>query len=76
MNYVHGLDVGTTGGNARWYDLHRRILEAGRSVQAIDLRTDILPLLDAVQGKGMHIIADIKTEMEWEKINRLIEPYR
>jgi len=77
MNYLHGLSVGTTGGNTRWYDPHRRILEAGKSVQAVDIRPDeVLPLLDTVRGKGRYIIADIKTEMECEKINRLIEPYR
>lgn len=77
MNYLHGLDVGITDGNVRRYNLYRRILEASKSVQAVDIRPDeVLPLLDTVRGKGRYIIADIKTEMECEKINRLIEPYR
>jgi hypothetical protein len=64
------------GGNARWYDMYRRILEAGKSVQAIGVeREEILPLLDAVGGKGLYIMTAIPSEREAEDVMRAVEPY-
>ena len=44
------------GGSPEWYPLYRRILGAGKSVQAIGVKPDeVIPLLDAVGGKGIYI---------------------
>jgi hypothetical protein len=50
------LSVGDSGGHPRHWDLYRRILAGGKSVQAVAVRYDeVLPLLDAVGGRGMYI---------------------
>ena len=67
------------GGDPPWHDLYRKILDAGKSVQAIDVgRDQILPLLDAVGGKGMHIATDfaIDSERDAEALAIHVEPYR
>jgi len=50
-----------SGGSGEWYGLYKRIKQAGKSVQAIDVRPDeVIPLLDAVGPEGMflHVWAD------------------
>lgn len=67
------------GGDPRWHDLYRKILDAGKSVQAIGVgRDQIVPLLDAVGGKGMYIATDfvIDSERDGEALETLVEPYR
>ena len=49
--------TGEGGGHPKWYELYRRILAAGKSVQAISVTPDeVIPLLDAVGGEGMYIM--------------------
>lgn len=44
------------GGDPAWYPLYRKILAAGKSVQAIGVKPEeVEPLLDSVGGKGMYI---------------------
>ncbi len=65
-----------SGGNACWYELYRRILSAGKSVQAIGVRHDeIVPLLDAVGPAGMYIMTDMSQPASAERVARLVEPY-
>lgn len=65
------------GGSPQWYDLYREILAAGKSVQALGVHADeIVPLLDAVGGKGLYIMANIPDERAAEDIAAKIEPYR
>ena len=65
------------GGSPRWYDLYKRILAAGKSVQAIAVAPDeVVPLLDAVGGKGMYIGTRFDSEAAAEKLTRDVEPYR
>jgi len=65
------------GGDPCWYDMYRRILAAGKSVQALWIAHDqIAPLLDAVGPAGMYITTDLTTEAHAEKVARIIEPYR
>ncbi|MBM3493838.1 MAG: hypothetical protein FJX72_05885 [Armatimonadetes bacterium] len=53
------------GGSPEWYGLYRRILEAGKSVQAIGVAADeVVPLLDATGGAGMLIMTHAATESE------------
>jgi hypothetical protein len=66
-----------TGGDPEWYSMYRRILEAGKSVQAVGVEADeVAPLLDAVGGKGMYIQTAVADESEMEHLLRIIEPYR
>ena len=65
-----------TGGNKRWYDLYRRILAAGKSVQVVNVeRDEILPLLDAIGRKGVYALIQFKDEREAEKILEQVGNY-
>lgn len=65
------------GGSPEWYDMYRKILNAHKSVQAWMLwPNEIVPLLDAVGGKGMYILALFKDEAEAESIYRSVEQFR
>jgi hypothetical protein len=47
------------GGNPRWYSLYRKILEAGKCVQAVHVRPDeIESLLDAIGTRGVYLHLD------------------
>jgi len=65
------------GGSPRWYPLYKRILEAGKSVQVVGAAPDqIIPLLDAVGGKGVYIMTGFKDRGEAETIMEKAEAYR
>jgi hypothetical protein len=64
-------------GDPRWYDLYRRILAAGKSVQVCGAKPEeIIPVLDAIGGKGVYIIAEFANEKEAEEILKKAESYR
>jgi hypothetical protein len=66
-----------SGGSPRWYELYRRILAAGKSVQAIGVRPEELePLLEAVGGKGMYIQTSLPDEEAEAWAADLVEQYR
>ncbi len=65
------------GGSPRWYDLYRRILAAGKSVQAVGVEADeVMPLLDAVGGKGMHIISHAIPDGRMEVVMERLAEYQ
>jgi hypothetical protein len=65
-----------TGGNKRWHDLYRRILQAGKSVQIVNVELDeVVPLLDAIGPKGVYMLIQFKDEHEAEQVRKLVEPY-
>jgi hypothetical protein len=65
------------GGNAKWYDLYKKILAGGKSVMANWVALDeIEPLIDHVGNQGLHINVDFKNESEIEKAIKIIEKYR
>jgi hypothetical protein len=65
------------GGDPRWFDLYRRILDAGKSVQAYLVRpSEIVPLLDAVGGKGIYILGIFRDEAEVESVLKDVEQFR
>ncbi|MDR1191251.1 MAG: hypothetical protein LBK60_06260 [Verrucomicrobiales bacterium] len=65
-----------TGGNARWHDLYRRVLAAGKSVQVVEVRpAEIVPLLDAIGNRGVYLQVKYQTERELEEVARMVEPY-
>jgi hypothetical protein len=62
------------GGSPEWYGLYRRIKEAGKSVQAIDVRPEeVEPLLAAVGGDGLFILTQTETEAEARALLRRAE---
>jgi hypothetical protein len=64
------------GGHPRWYDLYRRILAAGKSVQVLDLAPDTVPpLLDAIGTRGVYILMEFRNEHEVEQLSKRIEGY-
>ncbi len=68
---------GDTGGKPKFYDLYRRILDAGKSVQAIHVQSEeVLPLLDAVGPKGMFITTHCKSQDEADELAAKVEAYR
>ena len=57
--------------------MYSRILNAGKSVQAVGVKhEEIKPLLDAIGSKGVYILTSIENEGDAEKIAKIIEPYR
>jgi len=60
-----------------WYEMYRRILAAGKSLQVISARIDeVVPLLDALGTRGVYIRTGTKIEAEAEALLRKVEPYR
>lgn len=71
------LSVGESGGMAKWYDLYRRIRDAGKSVQAIGVRPDeVIPLLDACGPEGMFITCAAETEEQARQLEERVDAYR
>jgi hypothetical protein len=66
-----------SGGDPAWYAMYRKILAAGKSVQAINVkREEVVPLLDAVGGKGMYVMTSFANEAQAEALMKAVEPYR
>ena len=65
------------GGSPKWYDLYRRILDAGKSIMACWVTLDELrPLLDNIGGNGVHLEMDFHNEDEVEQALRIVEEYQ
>lgn len=65
------------GGSPRWYDLYRRILEAGKSIQAIRVQPgEVAGLLDAVGTRGVYITLASLSRTDALELSRVIEKYR
>ncbi|MBQ9186874.1 MAG: homocysteine S-methyltransferase family protein [Prevotella sp.] len=65
------------GGNAKWYDLYRRILAGGKSIMASWVTLDELrPLLDNIGGEGVHLEMDFHNEREVEQALQIVDDFR
>ncbi len=70
------------GGSPHWYDLYRRILQAGKSVWVANLDAEeVLPLLDAIGPKGVYLTVITAggapiTARQMEALAERLEPYR
>ena len=65
------------GGDPKWYDLYRQILNAGKSVMACWVTLPQLrPLLDNIGGDGVHLEMDFHNEDEVEQALRIVEEYQ
>lgn len=66
-----------TGGNARWYPLYRRILEAGKSVQIMSVHHgEIAPLLNAIGTQGVYFMTSLNSMDEVREVSRIVKPFR
>jgi len=65
------------GGDPRWFEMYRKILDAGKSVQVVGVgKEEVLPLLDAIGGKGVYVMTDFSSPNEAETLMEKVEPYR
>ena len=72
-----GIARGESGGRAEWYSLYKRILAAGKSVQAINVAyDDVIPLLDACGGKGMYVSTWAPSEEAARRLEERVGGYR
>ncbi len=61
------------GGSPKWYNLYRRILDAGKSIMASWVKPDELrPLLEAIGTDGVHIEMDFHNEQEVEEAMEIV----
>ena len=68
---------GPRGGDPEWYGLYRKILDAGKSLQAYLIwAEEVVPLLDAIGGRGVYVLGLFRSEEEVEQVSRDVEPYR
>jgi hypothetical protein len=64
------------GGGPEFYDLYRRILKAGKSIQVMDVwPEEVLPLLDAVGSQGVYLLVVSSGQNETEDLLKRVEPY-
>lgn len=70
------------GGDPHWFEMYRNILNAGKSVWVANIdENDVLPVLDAIGGKGVYlnVITSNGTELQEadiERMMKIVEPYR
>lgn len=65
-----------TGGNKRWYEMYRRILAAGKSIQVVNVELDeVRPLLDAVGPKGVYMLIQFKDQWEADEVQKIVGEY-
>lgn len=65
------------GGDPKWYDLYKKILNKGKSVMPCWVELDELnPLLDTIGNQGLNILMNFKTEKDIEKAMRIVDAYK
>ncbi|MCP4752509.1 MAG: hypothetical protein GY866_16585 [Proteobacteria bacterium] len=65
-----------TGEDPCWFDLYRKILKAGKSVQTVVLDPDrVVPLLDEVGSEGMYLILPLLDRPQAEEVLKKTEPF-
>lgn len=66
-----------SGGSPEWYELYRKILNAGKRVQVLGARPDeIEPLLDAVGAEGIYFLSFFRDEADAEEFQRVADRCR
>ena len=65
------------GGDPRWFDMDKKILDAGKSLQVVDLSPDqVVPVLDAIGGKGVYFLTGFSSAKQAEELMDAVEQYR
>jgi len=69
--------AGKPGGGAEaWHDMYRRIKNAGKSVQVVNISpAEIIPLFDSVGPDGMFILTQFKSKEEAETLTAELEKH-
>ncbi len=68
---------GQAGGAEKWYDLYRRIRDAGKGVQAIHvLPEQVAPLLDEFGPEGMYLTCHCPDEATARRVEDTVASYR
>lgn len=65
------------GGDPMWYDLYRKILKEGKSLQVIFLKPqDVEPLLHAIGINGVYLHMEVDSEEDAKEVMRVVEKFR
>lgn len=65
------------GGDPQWYPLYRKIKDAGKCVQAVNMKaSEVVPLLEAVGPEGMYLMVDFTSERELYETMEAAERFR
>jgi hypothetical protein len=65
------------GGDPVWYDLYRRILAGGKSVQVIGVKPhEVIPLINAIGTYGVYILTFASSESEVRALVEAVETLR
>lgn len=65
------------GGDSRWYPLYRKIKEAGKCVQVVEMQAEeVIPLLDAIGTDGVYMMVNFRSEQEIHELNEAVKKYR
>ncbi|MCL5270695.1 MAG: trimethylamine corrinoid protein 2 [bacterium] len=65
------------GGNPRWFEMYRRILAAGKSLQVVGVpKQEVRRLLDAIGGRGVYILSWYGSLADAEEVMAIAEAYR
>lgn len=76
IQWTPGVDE-PQGGSEKWYELYRKILNAGKSIMACHLTVDeIKPLLNNIGTEGVHLEVDFQNEKEVEEAMKIIESFK
>lgn len=65
------------GGDSKWYPLYRKILEAGKCVQVVEMKAkEVEPLLNAIGTNGVYMMVNFQSEEELRETIKVVEKYR
>ncbi|HML24799.1 MAG TPA: hypothetical protein PKD09_24305 [Aggregatilinea sp.] len=65
------------GGDPCWWEMYHRILDAGKSVQAVYMTPpDVIPMLEEFGPKGLYMMVEARTEAEARALEEAVEAYR
>ncbi|MDY0288127.1 MAG: hypothetical protein RBR15_04805 [Sphaerochaeta sp.] len=65
------------GGDPRWYPLYRKIKDAGKCVQVVEMQAEeVVPLLDAIGTDGVYMMVNFRSEQEIHDVNEAVNKYR
>jgi hypothetical protein len=66
-----------SGGHPRWFEMYRRILDAGKSLQALHVQKDeLVPLLETTGGDGVYLMMRCSRIEDVDEILEIVAPYR
>jgi hypothetical protein len=64
------------GADPRWHEMYHRILDAGKSLQVVQLGgNEVVPFLVIFGGAGIHLLTSCNTMKEYEQLQKAVEPY-